>query len=158
LYFGARPVVWVVLIAVAVWGGIATWRRMNRATQILATTHCPLRGEPRIVVSRDVPAEDSQPVRIHEEVHAQQCRTLGPIRYRLRNVIASGKLALEAPAYCAAADARLRAGLDSQRVSERLRDDMIEAMSDIADSSSVLASLREHCAGIVAVAERRSSR
>lgn len=145
---------WALLGLVAVWGAISTWRRMTRQAQILATTACPFRGEPRIIVSPDAPAEDSQPVRIHEEVHAAQCRELGPVRYRLRNILPGGKLALEAPAYCAAAAARLRSGLDSLHVSERLVDDLTEAMSGVADSGAVALALRMNCPAIVAVRSR----
>lgn len=122
---------------------------MSRATQVLAATECPFRGEPVIVIGASVAPEDSVPVRIHEEVHAGQCRSLGPVRYRWRNLFASGKLALEAPAYCAAAAARLSAGLDSARVSARLRDDATEALSNVADSGVVLAALRLYCPEIV---------
>jgi hypothetical protein len=131
----------VLLIAVAIWGGVSTWRRVTRATEILATTTCPFRGEPRVVMSPTVAADDSAFVRVHENVHAAQCRALGPIRYRWRNLFARGKLALEAPAYCAAAAARLRAGLDSARVISRLRDDATEALSNVADSVAVLSAL-----------------
>lgn len=133
---------------IAVWGGIATYRRATRATQILATTTCPLRGEPRVVIAADVAPEDSMPVRVHEEVHAAQCKELGAIRYWVRNLSAAGKLQLEAPAYCAAAVARMRAGMDSARVVSRLLDDVVEAMRDVADSASVIAALRSACPGL----------
>lgn len=147
---GARWPLWGVLVAVAVWGGIATWRRANRDTQILATTVCPFRGPPRIVISADAAPDDTAFVRVHENVHAAQCRDLGPIRYRWKNVFASGKLELEAPAYCAAAVARIRAGLDSARVASRLRDDAVEALSNVADSVAVIGALRAHCPQIIA--------
>ena len=147
---GARPWLWVLLIVVAAWGGISTWRRASRATEILATTTCPFAGEPRVVMSASVAADDSAFVRVHENVHAAQCRALGPIRYRWRNLFAGGKLALEAPAYCAAAVARIRAGLDSARVVDRLRDDAVEALSNVADSATVLRALHTHCPALIA--------
>jgi hypothetical protein len=128
---------------------MSMWQRANRETVVLASTTCPLRGSPRVVVSPDVSAEDSQPVRIHEEVHAAQCRALGPWRYRWRNLTRSGKLGLEAPAYCAAADARLRAGLDTSYVTRRLVDDATEALRDVADARAVRAALRHHCEHLV---------
>lgn len=131
------------------WGGVSTWRRLNRNTQVLATTECPFRGPARIVISADVPPDDTLFVRVHEEVHAAQCRQLGPVRYRWKNLFARGKLELEAPAYCAAAAARIRAGLDSARVSSRLRDDAVEALSDIADSATVVGTLHQYCPAII---------
>ena len=76
---------------------------------VLAYTECTFRGPPRVVIRPDLSAADSLPVRVHEEVHAAQCRALGPVRYRLRNLTGSGKLSLEVPAYCAAAQVRLKA-------------------------------------------------
>ena len=145
------------LAIVAVWGGTSLWRRANRETFVLATTSCPFRGEPRIVLSPDLPTYDTLPVRVHEEVHAGQCRQLGPWRYRLRNLSSSGKLAMEAPAYCAASDARFKLGLDSGLVAERLIDDATEALSNIADSGSVDAALRKNCASIVELALRHAA-
>ena len=147
-HFGIRRSLWGLLALVAAWGGVSTWRRLHTAAQVLATTECPFRGAPRVVVSPDVAPEDTLAVRIHEEIHAAQCRELGPVRYRLRNLLASGKLGLEAPAYCAAAAARLRGGLDTVRVRERLRDDMVAALSDVADSTAVYAALCRSCPSI----------
>jgi hypothetical protein len=148
-YFGVRWPYWAAFIAIAAWGGISTYRRATKLTYVLATTSCPLRGEPKIVIAPGVDAEDSIPVRVHEEVHAAQCRRLGAVNYWLSNVTARGKLSLEAPAYCAAAEARLRAGMDPARVASRLRDDIVEAMSDVADSATAITALRTNCAGIV---------
>ena len=100
-------------------------------------------------MSPTIAADDSAFVRVHENVHAAQCRAFGPVRYRWKNLFASGKLALEAPAYCAAAIARVSAGLDSASVSSRLRDDATEALSNIADSATVVAALHEYCAAII---------
>jgi hypothetical protein len=147
-YFGVRWPYWVVFVAIALWGGVATYRRATKLTYVLATTSCPLGGEPRIVIAPGVSPEDSAPVRVHEEIHAAQCRQLGAIKYWLSNLTAAGKLRLEAPAYCAAAEARLRAGMDSARVASRLRDDVTEAMSDVADSATALAALRRNCGAI----------
>jgi hypothetical protein len=68
--------------------------------EALAYTVCPFRGEPVVTLATRVAAEDSLPVRRHEEVHAEQCRRLGPWRYRVRNLTSGGRLLLEAPAYC----------------------------------------------------------
>lgn len=148
-YLRVRWPYWCVFIVIAAWGGIATYRRVTRETTVLATTTCPFRGEPRIIIAPDVEPEDSMPVRVHEEIHAAQCRQLGAVKYWMSNLTSAGKLRLEAPAYCAAAEARIRVGMDSARVASRLRDDVIEAMSAVADSSTVLAALRRTCGAIV---------
>lgn len=134
---------------VVIWGGVSAWRRARRETEILAVTTCPFFGPPRTTMGANVAPDDTAFVRVHEEVHAAQCRQYGPFAYRWRNVIPKGKLALEVPAYCAAARARLRIGMDTVRVRDRLIDDVTEALSDVADSSRVLAALRENCGEIV---------
>jgi len=148
-YLRVRWPLWGVLVVVVAAGGVSTWRRLTRETVVLATTTCPFRGEPRVVISPGVTSTDSAPVRVHEGVHAAQCDSLGPVRYRLRNLFPGGKLALEAPAYCAAAAVRLRAGLDSALVRDRLRSDISEALRDVADSAAVDAALRAHCPAII---------
>jgi hypothetical protein len=144
-----RTPLWLLLGAVVAWGGVSTWRRANRETVVLATTRCPFFGAPTIEVSPDVSPADAEPVRAHEAVHASQCRDLGPWRYRWRNLRAAGKLSLEAPAYCAAAHARVSAGLDSARVRQRLVDDAMEALRHVADSSRVVSALRDACGGLL---------
>ena len=111
----------------------------------LAYTECPFRGPARVRVLAGVAPEDTFPVRMHEEKHASQCETLGPWRYRVRNLTGHGRLTLEAPGYCAGAAARLSRGDDTARVQERLHDDAIAAFSGSLDSSKVLAALRSHC-------------
>ena len=137
-----------VLALVVAWWGLDSYRRANRETLVLATTTCPIRGEPVISISRDVVPVDSAPVRAHEEVHASQCRSLGPWRYRWENLSGSGKLALEAPAYCAGASVRLRAGQDSARVRVRLIENAYEALEGLADSATIRRSLQAACPAI----------
>lgn len=86
------------------------------------------------MLNSGIDAEDTMPVRVHEEVHARQCRELGPFRYRWQNVSSSGKFALELPAYCAAAAARLRRGDSRTLVHERLKDDVGAAFLGTVDS------------------------
>lgn len=88
------------------------------------------------------------PTRVHEDVHAAQCRELGPIKYRLRNLTTAGRLAAEAPAFCAAAVARLLVDPDSGYVSNRLRDDAVEGLSEVADSATIMRSLMASCPGL----------
>jgi hypothetical protein len=141
----ARGALWVALLVAVAWLALETWRRANRETLVLATTTCPFRGEPVITISSEVVPVDSAPVRAHEEVHAEQCRSLGPWRYRWENLSGSGKLGLEAPAYCAGASVRLRMGQDSARVRIRLIENAYEALGGLADSSAVLHSLQMAC-------------
>ena len=113
--------------------------------EALAYTECPFRGGPRLTMTDRVADEDSLPVRRHENVHAEQCRTLGPWRYRLRNLTSGGRLLLEAPAYCAGARARLAQGQSLVRVRERLVDDATAAFAATEPDSHVLRQLRQSC-------------
>ena len=124
----------------------------SSAGEPLAYTECPLRGPARIRILPGVAPEDSFPVRMHEEAHAAQCESLGTWRYRGRNFTARGKLSLEAPGYCAGAQARLEQGMDPARVRERLHDDAIAAFSGSLDSTEVLSALRLACPGIAPTA------
>ena len=117
-----------VLVLLAIAGALTIYAgyRMARAAPqatALAYTECSVGGPARVVMLPGIAIEDTFPVRMHEDVHAEQCRTLGPWRYRWRNLTGRGRLTLEAPAYCAGARARLRQGQDSARVRERLVDD-----------------------------------
>jgi hypothetical protein len=148
----ARISLWVLLVIAVAWWGVDAWRRANRETLVLATTTCPFRGEPVITLSRDLVPIDSAPVLAHEQVHAAQCRSLGPWRYRWENLSGSGKLALEAPAYCAGASARLRAGQDSLRVRVRLIENAYEALGGLADSAAIQRALHAACPAIAGLA------
>lgn len=115
----------------------------------LAFAECPFRGEPRVTVTSRVTPEDTFPVRAHEAVHAEQCRKIGPWRFRLRNLTGRGRLSVEAPAYCAGARARLKQGSDPIIVRERLLDDAQAAFRGLADSTAVRNALRRSCPDIV---------
>jgi hypothetical protein len=86
-------------------------------------------------------------VSAHEGVHAQQCRELGPIRYRIRNL--TSKLALEAPAYCAGATVRIALGLSRVEAKMRLLDDAVEALRRTADSAKIVSALEQACPAIM---------
>jgi hypothetical protein len=116
-----------------------------RTSNALAYTECPFRGSARVHVLAGVASEDTFPVRRHEEMHVRQCESLGPWAYRWRNLTARGRLTLEAPGYCAGAEARLQQGMDTTRVRERLHDDAVATFSGSLDSSLVLAALRAIC-------------
>jgi hypothetical protein len=121
----------------------------------LGYTECPLMGDPRVTISPHLPAQDTLPVRRHEEVHARQCRELGAVRYRLRNFTGRGRLSLEAPAYCAGARARIESGLGRAAVRERLIDDAGAAFRGIVETAAVQEALRLWCADILATANRQ---
>ena len=137
----------VVLVGAAVWGFAAIPENWNRETEVLAMTTCPFRGDPVTSVSPGLSPIEMAHVAAHEAVHAQQCRALGPFKYRLHNL--TSKLWLEAPAYCAGAMARISRGMDSAEVRIRLRDDAIEALRGTADSLEVLDALERACPAIL---------
>lgn len=119
--------------------------RTDPQGEALAYTECPWRGDARVTVTLAVAPGDTLPVRMHEEVHAQQCRQLGPLKYRLQNLTTRGKLALEAPAYCAGARARLAQRMGTALVRERLFDDATAAFKGSADPTAVREALRSAC-------------
>lgn len=133
------------LLILTVWAAASSVQRAKRDTLVLATTECPFVGEARVTISPDVTPADVEPVRAHESIHAEQCGDLGPWKYRWTNLRSGGRLSLEAPAYCAGAAARVRAGADSLRVRRRLIDDATEALRGLADSATVVNALRAAC-------------
>lgn len=114
-------------------------------SEALAYTDCPWRGPARVTLTARVSRADSLPVLAHEQVHANQCAELGPLRYRMRNLTARGRLSLEAPAYCAGARERVRLGQNARYVRERLADDIVAAFAGKVDSATVLGTLRAAC-------------
>lgn len=118
----------------------------DTAGQALAYTECPIQGGPVVTLSADVVPQDTFPVRMHEETHAGQCRTLGPWRYRWRNFTGMGRLSLEAPAYCAGARARLRQHEALALVRERLVDDAEAAFKEVVvPAERIREALRMSC-------------
>lgn len=138
------PYLAALLLAVA-WGATAGIRRARAAGEVLAYTECSFRGPPRVVIRDDLAAADTLPVRVHEQVHAAQCRALGPFRYRLRNLTGAGKLSLEVPAYCAAAQVRLAATRHWESVRERMHDDIVAALRGVVDSAQVARTVAREC-------------
>ena len=122
--------------------------RETRA-EALAYTDCPWRSPARVTLTPRVIGDDSLPVLAHENVHARQCAELGPLRYRLRNLTAKGRLSLEAPAYCASARERVRLGYSPGRVRERLLDDAVAAFHGALDEATVVATIRARCGDLL---------
>ena len=149
-----RPAYLIALTVVLALGGRVAWLHSQRAARTIATTTCPFFGPPRVTIVADLQPWDTMPTRAHENVHAAQCRDLGPVRYRLRNLTTAGKLSMEAPAFCAAASARLRVDPDSEYASDRLHTDMIEGLSNVADSATIKRALMSACPAIASQPRR----
>jgi hypothetical protein len=133
----------VAFIGACIWGATEFFLRANRQTEILAVTECPLRGEPHTTVSAGLTPMELSHVNAHEGVHILQCKQLGPIKFRIYNLVS--RLSMEIPAYCAGASAYLSMGLDSAGVKGRLVDDAVEALRRTADSAEVISALEETC-------------
>lgn len=116
----------------------------------LAYTACTIRGPELVMEVSRIPAEDTLPVRMHEEVHVTQCRELGWMAMRWRNLTSDGRLTLEAPGYCAGARARLHRGDDRKVTRERLFDDANAMFAGTLDSARVNAALRAACPEVTA--------
>ena len=153
-----RPVFVVLLLGAAAWGGRVAWVRAHRAARDVAWTTCPFFGPPVVVMVKDIPWYDTLVTRVHEEKHAEQCRQMGPVRYRLNSFTSAGKLSVEAPAFCAAALARLTVDPDSQYANDRLHTDMIEGLIDIADSVAIKAALLKECPTVATQPRRTRAR
>ncbi len=140
-----RKVYLAALVIAVVWAASSLATRRSVRGEVLAYTECPFRGPAQVVIRADLPALDTLPVRVHEQVHAAQCAALGPVRYRLRNITGSGKLSLEVPAYCAAAEARLRANGGRVLVRERMLDDIHAAFHGVVDSAAIAKAVARDC-------------
>jgi hypothetical protein len=81
----------------------------------------------------------------HESVHVAECRRLGPVAYRWNTAFAKSNLELETPAYCAAARVRARNGWTTNTIRETIVGDMLAAMADGVDSTSIVTALRAQC-------------
>jgi len=69
--------------------------------------------------SDDLSPGDRAAVRVHEAVHADQCRELGAVEYARTYLDAEGRLGLEAEAYCAEVAVLGLRGEDPVRVVDR---------------------------------------
>ena len=140
----------LVAVAVAVgWYIPRVFFLADTRAEALAYTECPWRSPARVTITSRVMPEDSLPVLAHEQVHAAQCDSLGPLRYRWTNLTSRGRMSLEAPAYCAGARERLRLGLRHDRVRERLLDDATSAFHGKLAPSTIQAALAAACPEIV---------
>lgn len=141
-----RAALLVALAIVAGYASIATWQRMNRpGGRWVGRTHCSWFGQPRVEIRSGLAAVESIATAAHESVHVAECRDLGPIRYRWNTVIPSRNLALEIPAYCAAARVRLANGWHLSTVKSTVMGDMQAAMADQLDSLAMHRALVARC-------------
>jgi hypothetical protein len=74
-----------------------------------------------------------------------ECDSLGPVRYRWNTIFAASNLALETPAYCAAARVRLKSGWSLATVRSTVLEDMQAAMGDQLNSATIRAALDRGC-------------
>lgn len=139
-----RVVVWLV-VAVILAVVLVVTRATRPPADALAFTECSWNGPNVVTVVSRVAPEDTAPVRAHEETHARQCDDLGWLAYRVKNLTVGGRLALEAPGYCAGARVRIRRGDDPRITRERMFDDAVAMFAGQADSARVATALRAAC-------------
>ena len=141
-----HPALLALLLIVAVYEAVATMRRMGRpAGRWVGYTECAWRGAPRIVIQPRLRTTDSIAVVAHESVHAAQCDSLGPVRYRWNTLFAKSNLGLETPAYCAGGRARVKLNGDTAFNRMTIPIDMIAAMGDGIDSIDIARAIDAQC-------------
>lgn len=141
-----RPLLLIILVVVAAYGGVVTWRRAHRpGGRWVGRTHCSWRGAPRVEIIPGLARTESIATVAHESVHVAECDSLGPVRYRWNTVFASSNLALEVPAYCAAARVRRQNGWSINTVKFTILGDMLAAMGDQLDSATIHHQLTAGC-------------
>jgi hypothetical protein len=141
-----RPILLAALAIAALYASVATWERAHRpAGRWVGRTNCSWRGDPVVEIRSGLARSESIATVAHESVHVVECRSLGPVRYRWNTIFASSNLALELPAYCAAARVRLASGWSLNTVRSTVLDDMRAAMGDQLDSARLEGALMEGC-------------
>ncbi len=142
----ARPGFLVALTVIAVFGIVIEWRRAHRPPgRVVGRTHCSWIGKPRIELTPGLARTESIATLAHEQVHAAECDSLGPVRFRWNTIFAASNLALEAPAYCAAARVRLKSGWLLITTRSTVLGDMQAAMGDQLDSVTIHRALVQAC-------------
>ena len=95
-----RKVVWTLVGTLILVGGGFLWETRDAGnSEMQGRTDCYPFAGPRIVYGEQV--EDSVRTRVHEEVHAVQCRRFGFTRYTLQKFNPEQGLAMEVEAFCA---------------------------------------------------------
>jgi hypothetical protein len=141
-----RPGFLVALTIIAMFGVVSAWRRAHRpAGRVVGRPHCSWIGDPRIELTPGLARTESLATLAHEQVHAAECDSLGPVGYRWNTLFASSNLALEAPAYCAAARVRLKSGWSVNTARFTLLTDILAGMSDQLDSTAIHRAMTDAC-------------
>lgn len=134
------------LAVTVVYTSVATWKRAHRpGGRWVGRTDCAWIGGPRVTILPGLQRVESLATVSHESVHVAECRRLGPIAYRWNTLFPKSNLALEAPAYCAAARVRAKNGWTVNTIRETIVGDMQAAMADGVDSTSLVRALRAQC-------------
>jgi len=151
-----NPLLLAALAITLVYGGFAGWKRANRpAGRWVGITDCNWFGDPTITIRPGLKKVDSIATFAHESVHAAECRSLGPLRYRLATLRPKSNLALEAPAYCEGARSRVKQNGDTMFVRITMPIDMMAAMGDELDSATIHRTIAESCPELAAISARR---
>jgi len=133
-------------MVVAIFGAASEWRRSHRPPgRVVGRTHCSWIGKPRVDITPGLAQTESIATVAHEMVHVAECDSLGPVRYRWNTIFAASNLALEVPAYCAAARVRLKSGWLPTTTRSTVLGDMQAAMGDQLDSATIHRALADRC-------------
>ncbi len=97
--------------------------------------------------SEDLEGEQEEVVYIHESVHAEQCRWLGATQYAKLYGTLSGRLALEAEAFCAEVAVLSGRGAVRERLIDRTVETLVTSYfeGDQMPRSEVLAAVKTAC-------------
>jgi hypothetical protein len=112
---------------------------------VVGRTHCSWIGKPTIELTPGLARTESIATMAHELVHVWECDSLGPVRYRWNTLFPANNLALEVPAYCAAARVRLKSGWLLPTVRATVLGDMHAAMGDQLDSGIIHRAIAAGC-------------
>jgi hypothetical protein len=101
--------------------------------------------------SKNIEAERRQLVHIHEAVHAEQCRTMGPIRYLTTSRTAQGRLFFESAAFCAELRAQVKQGFDAEQLSTAMVHALFLGYGNKGTMSEpeIRAMFQKHCSDVV---------
>lgn len=102
--------------------------------------------------NEDLEGEQEEVVYIHESVHAEQCRWLGATRYAKRYGTLSGRLALEAEAFCAEIEVLSGRGAGRDRLMDRTVETLVTSYfeGDQMPRSAVQAAVETACGRMLA--------
>ncbi len=102
--------------------------------------------------NEDLEGELEEVVYIHESVHAEQCRWLGATQYAKRYGTLSGRLTLEAEAFCAEVEMLSGRGAARDPLIDRTVETLVSSYfeDDQMPRSEVLAAVQRACGGSLA--------